>query len=66
MDQSFPYYLYIVNGVYTSCDGNSRISLIGRLLSSGYGSIFHNSGVREYLGSSGHEDISSFRVPGVS
>jgi len=38
--------------------------LIGRLLSSGYGSIFHNSGVREYLGSSGHEDISSFRVPG--
>lgn len=46
-------------------DGNSRISLIGLVFSSGYGSTLTSSGVSAYLTSSGHGDMSSFKVPGI-
>ena len=43
--------------------GNSTISLVGRPLSSGYGSMRYSSGVRQYFGSAGQGEMSNFSVP---
>lgn len=45
--------------------GNSRISLIGRVLSSKYGSTLANSGVKQLEIVSGHGLISSLIDPGM-
>lgn len=38
-------------------------SLVGRPLSSGYGSTRYNSGVKQYFGSSGQGEMSNFNTP---
>jgi hypothetical protein len=45
-------------------NNNNNITLTVRYLP-GYGRRRTNSGVRQYLGSSGHGEISSFNVPGI-